>query len=81
MEQYIKEEFELEAFREIEKCVICKKYCEYPRRTIIINHNHYHQTCIENYWLLINRDSRYKIVDNILSQERTISKLFEMFHT
>lgn len=69
--QSLKEEqFEIKC--EIKKCMLCRSYIEYTNQLIIISHNHYHRRCLDNAWLLIKNQDRWKIINDIAEKERRI---------
>lgn len=68
-------EREYEIKCEMKKCCICKKYIEYSNQRVFVNHRHYHRCCLDNLWLQIGTEERYKIIDHFI-QEDMKSKCF-----
>lgn len=54
---------------EIKPCCICLKWIEKSHQLAVINHNHYHGSCLDNLWLRTTRQNRYKILDKIVQHE------------
>ena len=69
----------LELKTEIKECCICKKYIEKTCQLTIINHNHYHISCLDRLWLQITKKDRYKILDNIVQHEMKIKIMRDIF--
>ena len=64
---------------EIKKCGICHKYIEYSNQRVFVNHNHYHRCCLDNLWLKIGTQERYKIIDHFIQEERKVKSFLEWF--
>jgi len=73
------QECDFEVKCEIKKCGICHKYIEYSNQRVFINHNQYHRCCLDNLWLQIGTQERYKIIDHFIQEERKVKSFLEWF--
>ena len=58
---------------EIKKCDLCHKHIEKSNHLAIVNRNHYHNYCLDNLWLLLKKEERYNILDEIIQKQRRVN--------
>lgn len=72
-------EREYEINCEIKKCLICQKYIEHSNQRILVEHNHYHRCCLDNMWLQIGTQDRYKMIHLFLKKKRENMEMRKWF--
>jgi len=64
---------------ETKQCEICKRYIENSNQRVFVNHNQYHRCCLDNMWLQIAAQERYKIIDQFIQKERKVRSILDWF--
>jgi hypothetical protein len=65
-------------YGELRKCEICKKYCDKSNNKVIIKRRHYHKTCMDWFWLVMDTPIKHEIIDEIFRKQYSCSKLCDM---